>query len=80
MADTQKKTEAKKATESSGSSTDSTKEPTTETEIKQASATGGVQNTGPVMNGPSQDDLNPAYAPPQEDAPQKDRQEESDGK
>jgi hypothetical protein len=43
------------------------KEPTTETEVKQASATGGIKNTGPVMAGPSQDDLNPAFAPPKED-------------
>lgn len=43
------------------------KEPTTETEVKQASATGGVENTGPVSAGPSQDDLNPAFAPPKED-------------
>lgn len=64
MADTEKKAAAKKTSSSSSE----TKEPTTETEVKQASATGGgVKNTGPVMAGPSQDDLNPAYAPSKED-------------
>lgn len=66
MADKTEKRAAAKPAESSSS--DSPKEPTTETEVKQASATGGgVKNTGPVMNGPTQDDLNPAFAPPKED-------------
>lgn len=65
MADSEKKstsTAPKKTTESGA-----TDEPKTETEVKQASATGGFTNTGPVSAGPSQDDLNPAFAPPKED-------------
>lgn len=61
MAD-EKKTTAKKAASSS-----TTSEPTTEAEVKQYSATGGRPEGGPMLSGPSQDDLNPAYAPPKED-------------
>lgn len=73
MADDKSKT-TQKTTSSTSKTADSgaKDEPTTETEVKQASATGGIKNTGPVMAGPTQDDLNPAYAPPKEDEESKD--------
>jgi hypothetical protein len=42
-------------------------EPTTEAEVKQFSATGGRPEGGPMLAGPTQDDLNPAFAPAKED-------------
>lgn len=66
MAD-EKKTTAKKAASSS-----TTSEPTTEAEVKQYSATGGNLEGGPMLAGPTQDDLNPAFAPAKEDEGNKD--------
>lgn len=67
--DTKKSTSSKSSakSETTGSEPDTSQVDTKrETEIKQQSATGGGEKSG-LVGTPTQDDLNPAYAPPKED-------------